>query len=103
MNDTTRQLVNTRPAYFLDFEASSLASNSWPVEIGIARVVDGAVVTESQLIKPHPSWEEAAWSSESAEVHGLSRSILDAEGLEASEVAKWFKERNIGLAISDAP
>jgi DNA polymerase-3 subunit epsilon len=103
LNDNTSHLVKTRPAYFLDFEASSLASNSWPVEIGISRVVDGAVVTESHLIKPHPDWEDEGWSVASAEIHGLSRAHLEAEGLEASEVATWFQERNIGLAITDNP
>lgn len=103
MADSTRHLVETRPAYFLDFEASSLATNSWPVEIGIARVIDGVVETESRIIKPHPDWEDDGWSSASAEIHGLSRAHLDAKGQEPFEVAKWFKERNIGLAITDAP
>jgi hypothetical protein len=95
--------VEERPAYFLDFEASSLAANSWPIEIGIARIVNRVVVSDSQLIRPHPSWEEEGWSPASAEIHGLSRARLEAEGTHASEVATWFKQRNIGLAITDNP
>jgi hypothetical protein len=53
VTNNARHLVETRPAYFLDFEASSLAANSWPVEIGIARVIHGAVETESYFINPH--------------------------------------------------
>ena len=103
MIEDTRYQVRTRSAYFLDFEASSLDAESWPVEIGIARVVEGAVITESRLIRPHPGWNDEAWSESSAAIHGLSRARLDAEGDSAPDVAAWFKERNIGIAVTDAP
>lgn len=99
----TEYLVQTQPAYFLDFEASSLAADSWPIEIGISRVVEGSVVTGSRLIKPHRDWDDAAWSEVSAEIHGLNRALIEAEGADAQMVAKWFKEENNGIAVSDSP
>ncbi|ETX13636.1 hypothetical protein OCH239_09395 [Roseivivax halodurans JCM 10272] len=100
---STQALVDTRPAYFLDFEASSLADTSWPVEIGIARIVDGEVVADSRLIRPHPTWEPEGWSDESARLHGINLELLEADGAPAEEVAAWFRERNVGLAITDNP
>lgn len=42
---------------FLDFEASSLSSRSWPIEIGLAWFGhDGAIMSEGRLIRPDPSW-----------------------------------------------
>lgn len=101
--DRTQHLIQTRSAYFLDFEASSLSPNSWPIEIGVARVVDGAVVTGSRLIKPYSDWEDAGWSESSAAIHGLSRTYLEANGDDARDVAKWFKAENNGIAVTDNP
>lgn len=103
MNQETQTPIRNSPVYFLDFEASSLDADSWPIEIGIARVVDDAVVTKARLIRPHPYWSEGAWSEASAEIHGLSRARLDAEGYDAWEVAAWFKDLNTGIAVTDNP
>ncbi|WP_170330064.1 exonuclease domain-containing protein [Ruegeria arenilitoris] len=103
MTERTKHLVQSQPAFFLDFEASSLSAISWPIEIGIARVVGGEVVTGSRLIKPHPDWDDAGWSEISAQVHGLSRAYLEAEGDDPQRVAQWFKTENNGIAITDNP
>ncbi|WP_170398792.1 hypothetical protein [Ruegeria arenilitoris] len=103
MTERTQNLVQTQPAYFLDFEASSLSAISWPIEIEIARVAQGKVVTGSRLIKPHPDWDAAGWSDVSAEIHGLSRTYLEAEGDEPRAVAQWFKAENTGIAVTDNP
>ncbi len=103
MTERTQNLVRTQPAYFLDFEASSLSAISWPIEIGISRVVQSKVITASRLIKPHPDWDAAGWSDVSAGIHGLSRAYLEAEGDDPKAVAQWFKAENTGIAVTDNP
>lgn len=62
---------------FLDFEASSLAPDSWPIEIGLSWLDgQGDVHTWDSLIRPAPDWPEAAWSAQSAEVHGIPAADL---------------------------
>ncbi len=95
--------VNTDTLIFIDIEASSLAPDSWPIEVGLAWIADGTVETWSSLIRPDPDWDEDAWSAQSAEVHGIARSDLDAAPL-ASDVAHEVMDRLHGMiAVSDAP
>lgn len=103
MKQDTQSLVDKLPAYFLDFEASSLDEDSWPIEIGIARVRNRKVATDSRLIRPEPDWNPDAWSSASEKIHGISRETLRTAGIEATKVAMWFKEQNTGIAITDNP
>jgi DNA polymerase III subunit epsilon len=59
---------------FLDLEASSLSSQSYPIEIGCAWIENDRVVQVSDLIRPDLSWPPD-WSRESEAVHGI---LLDA-------------------------
>ncbi|SIS60318.1 Exonuclease [Roseivivax lentus] len=89
---------------FIDFEASSLDDDSWPIEVGIAWLNDnGKVIVHSKLIKPKPEWPESAWSDKSAAVHGIARNELD-DTEPAEHVARWLAHtvRHRPL-ISDAP
>jgi hypothetical protein len=61
---------------FLDFEASSLSKKSYPIEVGF---VFESGQTEGYLIKPAPAWTE--WDDEAAMVHGISRELLQREGV----------------------
>lgn len=60
---------------FLDFEASSLARTSYPIEVAWV-FPDGA--SESFLIRPAPGWTD--WAPEAEAVHGLARARLVREG-----------------------
>lgn len=90
---------------FLDFEASSLAENSWPIEIGVSWLSDeGEIESHSRLIRRHPTWDAAAWSKKSEHLHGISMDQLEREGIEAGEAAWWFVSVTRGRRIgSDAP
>lgn len=68
---------------FLDFEASSLGQDSYPIEIGWA-AEDGAA--EAHLIRPAPSWTD--WDPAAEAVHGLTRERLVAEGEPHDRVAR---------------
>ncbi|WP_243214819.1 MULTISPECIES: 3'-5' exonuclease [Methylobacterium] len=60
---------------FLDFEASSLAKTSYPIEVAWV-FPDGG--SESFLIRPAPGWTD--WAPEAEAVHGLARERLAREG-----------------------
>jgi len=62
---------------FLDFEASSLASNSYPIEVAWS---DGDGRLEAHLIDPSSVSAWTDWSDESQAVHGIRRDTLVAEG-----------------------
>lgn len=70
---------NGWPLIAIDFEASSLGSASYPIEVGVAvwrghhRVIEGW----STLIRPTATWaQHGHWSAKSEAVHGISRDQL---------------------------
>ena len=82
-----------RQIIFIDFEASSLSSASFPTELGWAEVLpDGAIGSCSYLIGPAAKWTvfANAWSAASERLTGISREMLDREGLPPAEVMKRF-------------
>lgn len=87
----------------LGFEASSLSSSSWPIEVGISWVEADRVQTWSSLIQPHPNWDLTDWSIQSEGVHQIPMADLQ-DAPPASRVAKKFlsiaSELNL---VSDAP
>lgn len=68
---------------FLDIEASSLDSGSFPIEIAW---VDVTGCGEAYLISPRFNWN--GWSAASEKLHGISRSMLDIEGTPAITVSQ---------------
>ncbi|MBP7003685.1 hypothetical protein [Amaricoccus sp.] len=74
------------PLLFLDFEASSLSPESWPIEIGLAWVEAGEARMSATLIAPHPDWPLDDWADYAAAVHGLDLDAVRA-GAPAGDVA----------------
>jgi hypothetical protein len=72
---------------FLDFEASSLRKNGFPVEAGWV-FEDGR--SEGHLIRPAPGWSD--WDSSAEAIHGLSRERLEREGTPHEQVARRMVE-----------
>jgi hypothetical protein len=68
---------------FLDFEASSLGRDSYPIEVGWVFEDHGA---EAHLIRPAPGWVD--WDPQAEAVHGIGRSRLEAEGEDHAAVAR---------------
>ncbi len=67
----------------IDFEASSLDQDSYPIEVGIAcwPAPDEPVLGWSTLIRPAEDWtRQGHWSPASAKVHGIRGSDLVANG-----------------------
>lgn len=82
----------------IDLEASGFGSGSYPIEIGYA--LEDRVVY-SCLVKPAPRWTH--WSDEAEAIHGISRDMLDRDGLTARDVALRLNEALRGKTLfSDA-
>jgi hypothetical protein len=62
------------PYVFLDFEASSLSKQSYPIEVGWVHE-DGT--GEGHLIRPAPDWTE--WDESAEAIHHISREMLATE------------------------
>ncbi len=67
---------------FLDFEASSLGEDSYPIEVGWI-FEDGR--SESHLIKPAEDWTD--WDEEAQSIHGIVRETLLNDGEPHDRVA----------------
>jgi hypothetical protein len=72
---------------FLDFEASSLADRSHPIEVAW---VFQTGRQESHLIRPAPNWSD--WDDRAEAIHGISRDLLASEGEPHDEVARRIVE-----------
>ncbi|MEP6018883.1 MAG: hypothetical protein ABJ251_10435 [Paracoccaceae bacterium] len=89
---------------FLDFEASSLDRNSWPIEVGLSWIDDRRKIqTFESLIRPAPHWSEDAWSEASALVHNIPRSELETAPHVEVVAAGLLKALGGRIALSDAP
>ena len=70
------------PYVFLDFEASSLGKDSYPIEVAWV-FEDGR--SETHLIRPAPAWTD--WDERAAAIHGILRADLEIHGTAAEVVA----------------
>ncbi len=87
------------PLAVLDFEASALDHDSFPIEVGlaVAKPATASVTVWSTLIKPTAQWaERGRWSRASEKVHGLSVAELGS-GSSVREVAEELDARCAGF------
>lgn len=68
---------------FLDFEASSLARHSYPIEVAWI-FEDGA--SESHLIRPAPGWDD--WDETAQAIHHIPRERLLHDGMPHDALAR---------------
>jgi hypothetical protein len=81
---------------FLDFEASSLSSGSYPIEVAW-NLADASI--ESYLISPAGIERWTDWSSHSQKVHGISREELLAEGKSPEWVCRRMNDQLKGQCV----
>ncbi|MCD2323403.1 transcriptional regulator [Sphingomonas sp. IC-56] len=72
---------------FLDFEASSLSKQSYPIEVGWV-FEDGT--SEAHLIRPAPDWTD--WDPAAEAIHHIPRIELEREGTPHDAVAQRMIE-----------
>jgi hypothetical protein len=87
-------MSHTAEIVFLDFEASSLGKEGYPIEVAWVFASGGE---ESHLIRPAPSWTD--WDPESEATHHLTREQLISEGTPHDEVAKRMLDVLSGHAL----
>ncbi|WP_143024527.1 hypothetical protein [Pseudomonas abietaniphila] len=84
--------------WFVDFEASGIAPDSYPIEIAVV----SANAEYQSLIRPVRYWTH--WSFDAQDMHQISRDHLLADGLDpgrvAAELNKLFKGARL---CSDSP
>lgn len=84
---------------FLDFEASSLAKRSYPIEVAWV-FEDGR--SASHLIRPAPDWTD--WDVAAEAIHGIDRARLLREGVAHDAVARQMVEQLSGHdLVASAP
>lgn len=92
------------PIAIVDFEASSLDIDSYPIEAGLAlcHAADQPISVWSSLIVPTDDWNAVGWDVAAQRVHGIARSELDA-GMSPVEVASHLNQclGPLGHAWSD--
>jgi hypothetical protein len=79
---------------FLDFEASSLSKESYPIEVAWV-FEDGT--EEAHLIRPAPDWTD--WDFEAAAIHGITRAELQAAGEPVEQVVDHMVGVLVGHAL----
>lgn len=83
--------------HFVDFEASGIAPDSYPIEIAV--VHPGGEY--QSLIKPVRYWDH--WSYDAQDMHGITREQLLDEGKPATDIAQQLNEMFAGhYLVSDA-
>ena len=78
------------PLAVIDFEASSLDPNGYPIEVGLALrpAPDEPIRGWSALIRPAEDWtRHGDWSPASAKVHGIRGGELLARGQPSEPIA----------------
>jgi len=91
-------MIKTRHPYIIDLEASGFASNSYPIEVGLALDPGRRYCT---LIQPVDHWHH--WDEHAESVHNISREILFERGRPVTEVALELNQLLKGkIVFSDA-
>ena len=87
-----------RPSFFIDFEASGIAPDSYPIEVAVV----SSDTSFSSLIKPARYWTH--WSFDAQDMHGLSQDHLLEQGDPADVVARHMNQLFSGQVLcSDSP
>lgn len=90
--------MTQRPTHFVDFEASGIAPDSYPIEVAV--VYPGGEY--QSLIQPARYWDH--WSYDAQDMHQITREQLILEGTPPFEVAQAMNALFDGKTLcSDNP
>lgn len=79
--------------FFLDFEASGLHPDSYPIEIGIV----GPDFEFEALIQPVRYWTH--WSYDAQDMHGISRDLIESHGVTPIQLCQQLNDRFSGQVL----
>lgn len=86
------------PSFFIDFEASGIAPDSYPIEVAVV----SANASFHALIRPARYW--TFWSFDSEDMHGISQDVLHRDGQAPKALAEQMNQLFSGQVIcSDSP
>ena len=86
------------PSFFIDFEASGIAPDSYPVEVAVV----SSATSFSSLIQPACYWTH--WSFDAQDMHGLTQDQLGRQGDTPGAVANHMNQLFSGQVLcSDSP
>lgn len=86
------------PAFFIDFEASGIAPDSYPIEVAVV----SSEASFNSLIKPARYWTH--WSFDAQDMHGLRQDQLRRQGDTPVAVARHMNQLFSGQVLcSDSP
>ncbi|TLP58518.1 hypothetical protein FEE96_18990 [Parasedimentitalea maritima] len=71
---------------FIDFETSSQNADSWPIEVGLATIVDNETRVWGSLIRPSAHWDTNDWNSVFQKIHGIEFEELQEAPVSADVV-----------------
>ncbi|AZP70617.1 hypothetical protein EJJ20_10705 [Pseudomonas poae] len=87
-----------QPSFFIDFEASGIAPDSYPIEVAVV----SSEASYSSLIKPARYWTH--WSFDAQDMHGICQDQLHQQGDPADVVARHMNQLFSGQVLcSDSP
>lgn len=82
-------MLVTPPPLFIDFEASDLGQQGYPIEIGWADPNGDAA---GYLIRPAANWFSRPWSEKAQALHGIERATITKFGM-APDIAAHLLSR----------
>ncbi|QFG33724.1 hypothetical protein F6476_33290 [Pseudomonas umsongensis] len=82
-----------RPSFFIDFEASGIAPDSYPIEVAVV----SSDTSFRSLIKPARYWTH--WSFDAQDMHGLSQDHLLERDDPADVVARHINQLFSGQVL----
>ncbi|MBX8563126.1 hypothetical protein K5D44_00240 [Pseudomonas cichorii] len=86
------------PSFFIDFEASGIAPDSYPIEVAVV----SSESSFNSLIKPARYWTH--WSYDAQDMHGIGQDQLHQQGDPADVVARHMNQLFSGQVLcSDSP
>ncbi|MPR02468.1 hypothetical protein F0169_10550 [Pseudomonas sp. MAFF 212408] len=87
-----------RPSFFIDFEASGIAPDSYPIEVSVV----SSEFAFNTLIKPARYWTH--WSFDAQDMHGLCQDQLREQSDTPNAVARRMNQLFSGQVLcSDSP
>lgn len=73
---------------FIDFETSSQSTGSWPIEVGLATIVDNETRVWGNLIRPSARWNINDWNPGFQKSHGIEFEDLQKAPVPADVVGQ---------------
>jgi hypothetical protein len=100
LGPTAQEKAVTPKIVFLDFEASGLFGETWPIEVGYAASCGDE---DDFLLSRQPDWSLEQWDTRSQQIHGISLADLEENGVDPATALARLRRVKDAVVVSDAP